>query len=148
MISRFSLLCLTLIAAGPTFAGSVKTPDCESEIDKVDISDAEGQQRLDVMNTAINVCAAQYKRDKKIASLVRECAKYEDQPTVQQQFVAACQVAAFKYANALYGKRNETNPRISGQDADICRHCAARWLACDRRHGISTVVRLEPECRL
>ncbi len=68
----------------------MKTPDCESEIDKVEISDAEGQQRLDAMNTAINVCAAQYKRDKKIASLVRECAKYEDQPTVQQQFVAAC----------------------------------------------------------
>jgi hypothetical protein len=103
MISRFSLLCLALIAAGPSFAGSVKTPDCESEIDKVEISDAEGQQRRDVMNTAINVCAAQYKRDKKIASLVRECAKYEDQPTVQRQFVAACQVAAFKYANTLYG---------------------------------------------
>jgi hypothetical protein len=77
MISRFSLLCLTLIAAGPAFAGSVKTPDCESEIDEVEISDAEGQQRLDAMNTPINVCAAQYKRDKKIASLVRECAKYE-----------------------------------------------------------------------
>jgi hypothetical protein len=103
MISRFCLLCLALIAAGPAFAGSVKTPDCESEIDKVEVSDAEGQQRLEVMNTAINVCAAQFKRDKKIAGLVRECAKYEDQPTVQQQFVAACQVAAFKYANALYG---------------------------------------------
>jgi len=80
MISRFSLLCLAFVAAGPAFAGSVKTPYCESEIDRVEILDAEGQQRLDVMNAAINVCAVEYKRDKKIASLVRECAKYEDHP--------------------------------------------------------------------
>ncbi len=100
MIFRFSLAYIALIvAAAPAFAGSVKVPDCESEIDKVTISDAEGQQKLDVMNTAINVCAAQFKRDKKITSLVRECAKSE----VEHQFVAQCQIAAFNYANALYG---------------------------------------------
>ena len=36
-----------------------------------------------------------------IERLVEQCAKYEEQPVVKQQFVAECQLAAFGYANAL-----------------------------------------------
>jgi hypothetical protein len=58
----------------------------------------------------IDFCANQYKHDETIQKLVDECAKYEQQPVVMQQFVADCQIAAFGYANALrtlkleYGK--------------------------------------------
>jgi len=38
---------------------------------------------------------------------VKECAKFEEQPVVKQQFVAECQLAAFKYANALRALKME-----------------------------------------
>jgi hypothetical protein len=97
----------------PRSAASQATPiedHCETGIQKLDASNAEGQERLDEKHVVIDFCADQYKHDKTIQRLVDECAKYEEQPVVKQQFVAECQLAAFGYANALrtlkaeYGK--------------------------------------------
>jgi hypothetical protein len=88
----------------PRSAASQATPiedDCETRIQKLDASNAEGQERLDEKHALIDFCANQYKHDKTIQRLVAECAKYEEQPVVKQQFVAECQLAAFGYANAL-----------------------------------------------
>jgi hypothetical protein len=88
----------------PRSAASQLAPiegDCEARIQKFDASNAEGQERLDEKHAVIDFCANQYKHDKTIERLVAECAKYEEQPVVKQQFVAECQLAAFGYANAL-----------------------------------------------
>jgi hypothetical protein len=76
--------------------------DCETRMRKLDQSPAEGVERLAEKNAAIDYCADQYEKDKTIARLVRECAKYEEQPVIKQQFVAECMLAAYTYANALY----------------------------------------------
>ena len=81
--------------------------DCESRIQKLDASDAEGEERLAEKNDVIGRCAAQYKHDKAIERLVSECAKYAEQAVVKQQFVAECQLAAFTYANALHTLKAE-----------------------------------------
>ena len=81
--------------------------DCEARIEKLDASQAEGEERLVEKHVVIEYCASQYKNDKTIGSLVKECAKYEEQPIVKQQFVAECQLAAFSYANALYALKAE-----------------------------------------
>jgi hypothetical protein len=75
--------------------------DCESRMQALDRSDAEGEERLAVKNHVIAFCARQYQRDAAIGRLVKECAKYLEQPVLKQQFVADCQLAAFGYANAL-----------------------------------------------
>jgi len=81
--------------------------DCETRMRKLDASQAEGEERLAEKNSVIDYCASQYKNDKMIAKLVRECARYEQQPVVKQQFVAECQLAAFNYANAWYTLKAE-----------------------------------------
>jgi hypothetical protein len=81
--------------------------DCETRIRKLDASQAEGEERLAEKNEVIDYCATQYKKDKKIEMLVKECAKYEEQAVVKQQFVAECQLAAFSYANALHTLKTE-----------------------------------------
>ena len=53
-------------------------------------------------NEVIDHCASQYKRDKTIDGLVKECAKYYEQPVLKQQSVTECMLAAFNYANALH----------------------------------------------
>jgi hypothetical protein len=75
--------------------------DCEARIEKLDGSDAEGEERLFEKRSVIDACFNQYKHDKTIVSLVLECAKYEEQPVVKRQFAADCQLAAFKYGNEL-----------------------------------------------
>jgi hypothetical protein len=80
--------------------GSIED-DCEIRIQKLNASNAEGQERLDEKHVVIDFCANQYRHDKTIEWLVEQCAKYEEQPVVKQQFVAECQLAAFGYANAL-----------------------------------------------
>ena len=81
--------------------------DCETRIRKLEASQAEGEERLAEKNEVINQCAAQYKHEKMIERLVSECAKYEEQAVVKQQFVAECQLAAFTYANALHALKTE-----------------------------------------
>ena len=84
--------------------------DCEARMQKLEDSNAEGEERLAVKNEVIDFCARQYDRDITIKNLVKACAKFEEQPVIKQQFVAECQLAAFTYANALrtlkmeYGK--------------------------------------------
>jgi hypothetical protein len=84
--------------------------DCEARMQKLDASNAEGEERLAEKNEVIDFCDRQYEHDTTIKRLVTECMKYEEQPVVKQQFVAECQLAAFNYANALrdlkmdYGK--------------------------------------------
>ena len=75
--------------------------DCETMLRKLDASGAEGEERLAEKNGVIGHCANQHKHDKTIQMLVKECAKYEEQPVVKQQSVAECQLAAFNYAKAL-----------------------------------------------
>ncbi len=92
-----------LLAATAPALGGPRSPqaDCETRIQKLEASNAEGQERLDEKNMVIEVCAKQYQRDKTIGDLVKACAKYEEQPVVKQQAVAECQLAAFNYAEAL-----------------------------------------------
>ncbi|MFZ2065428.1 MAG: hypothetical protein WAV27_05555 [Xanthobacteraceae bacterium] len=81
--------------------------DCETSLRTLDASQAEGEERLVEKHAVIDTCASQYKNDKMVRALVKECAKYEEQPVVKQQFVADCQLAAFNYANALYSLKAE-----------------------------------------
>jgi|BarGraIncu00222A_1022003.scaffolds.fasta_scaffold02611_3 hypothetical protein len=81
--------------------------DCETRIQKLDASNAEGQERLDEKHVVIDFCANQYKHDKTIERLVEQCAKYEEQPVVKQQFVAECQLAAFGYLAYAEGGTRE-----------------------------------------
>jgi hypothetical protein len=122
-IAGVSILAL-VIAAAPAMAGKRTTEDthiarktasppkpagedCGTSMQKLDASTAEGEQRLAEKHATIAVCATQYKRDSAIGMLVKQCAKYEEQPVVKQQFVADCQLAAFNYANALRALKAE-----------------------------------------
>jgi len=75
--------------------------DCWSRIWKLDASNAEGNELLAEKDEVIGVCAGQYAHDGTIKRLVRECRKFEEQPIVKQQSLAECELAAFRYANAL-----------------------------------------------
>ena len=81
--------------------------DCETRMQKLDASGAEGEERLAEKNDVIGLCATQYRRDKTIEKLVNECAKYEEQAVVKLQSVAECQLAAYNYANALHTLKSE-----------------------------------------
>jgi hypothetical protein len=81
--------------------------DRQARMRKLDESQAEGEERLVEKNAAIDYCTSQYKNDKTIGKLVKECAKYEEQPVVKQRVVAECQLAAFNYANALHTLKGE-----------------------------------------
>ena len=84
--------------------------DCEARMQKLDASQAEGEERLAEKYRVIDFCDTQYKKDRTIQRLAKECAKYVEQPVVKQQYTADCELAAFTYANALsalkeqYGK--------------------------------------------
>jgi hypothetical protein len=88
-------------------ARSAERNGCEAGMQKLDASQAEGEERLNEKHAAIDRCLNQYKNDKAIVALVKRCASYEKQPVVEQQFVAECQLAAFGYANALYALKGE-----------------------------------------
>jgi len=107
----FASLLALVAAATPSLADQqTAKEDCGSRIQKLDASNAEGQERLDEKNAVIEVCGRQYARDKTIGDLVKACEKYAEQPVIKQQSVAECQLAAFGYAEALrtlkadYGK--------------------------------------------
>jgi hypothetical protein len=123
-MTRAVLLCASiviLVATAPAIAGDhtakqthvARNPsnstegDCEARIEKLDASNAEGEERLAEKNEVLDFCASQYEHDKTIERLVKECAKYEEQPVVKQQFLADCQLAAFNYANALRSLKAE-----------------------------------------
>lgn len=88
-------------------AGVGTKTDCEARIQKLDASDAEGEERLFEKRRVIDACFEQYRSDKMITMLLQQCAKYEEQPVVKRQFAADCQLAAFGYANALQALRAE-----------------------------------------
>lgn len=81
--------------------------DCETRMQALDASNAEGEERLAEKNGVIALCGRQYARDTAIQRLVKECAKYVEQPVVKQQFAADCMLAAFGYANALRTLKSE-----------------------------------------
>ena len=81
--------------------------DCETRMQKLDASQAEGAERLSEKYAVIEYCVSQYKSDLTIARLVKECARYVEQPVLKQQFFADCQLAAFNYANALRALKAE-----------------------------------------
>ncbi len=95
------------VARPATVPSRAAGDDCEARMQKLDASDAEGEERLAVKNEVIERCEAQYKHDRTIERLVNECAKYVEQPVVKQQLVAECQLAAFNYANALHTLTSE-----------------------------------------
>ena len=105
-----SVFILVAAAASVRAAAPHAKDDCAARIDKLDDSTAEGEERLAEKYKVINFCAGQYARDATIQRLVDACTKYAEQPVLKQQFLAECQLAAFKYANALrdlkaeYGK--------------------------------------------
>lgn len=88
-------------------AAPAASEDCEARIQKLEASTAEGEERLAEKNAVIAHCARQYRRDQTIVALVKECAKYEEQPVVKQQLLAECQLAAYGYANALRSLKAE-----------------------------------------
>jgi hypothetical protein len=111
-----SILALVAAAAPTRAAQQAKTSppaviasegDCEARMRTLDGSGAEGEERLTEKNAVIGFCASEYKRDATIQRLVKECAKYAEQPVLKQQFVAECQLAAFNYANALHTLKAE-----------------------------------------
>jgi len=120
-MTRCILCCVSILAlvaaaapghAKPIARGKLDLPksssssapaesDCEAGIQKLEASQAEGEERLAEKRQVIDRCSSEYRRDKAIERLVKECARYEEQPVLKQQFVAECQLAAFNYANAL-----------------------------------------------
>lgn len=90
------------VLRSPSSLANSTEDDCETRMRKLDASEAEGEERLAEKNVVVDHCASQYKHDKTIDRLVKECAKYEEQPVVKRQFVAECRLAAYNYANALY----------------------------------------------
>ena len=100
-MSRSILCCISILVLVTAAASARAADDCETRIQKLDASKAEGAERLAEKNEVIGRCASQYKRDKTVERLVKECAKYEGQPVLKQQLVAECRLAAFNYANAL-----------------------------------------------
>lgn len=79
--------------------------NCESKINQSNVSEAEGEERLQEKNEALSFCASQYKGERKIDALVKDCRKYVSQSVVSQQAVADCQLAAYSYANAIAALR-------------------------------------------
>jgi hypothetical protein len=102
-MTKFILCCVSILALVTTAAPAraAERADCASRILKLEASEAEGAERLAEKNDAVDHCDSQYKRDKTIQRLVNECAKYLEQPVIKQLLVSECQIAAFKYANAL-----------------------------------------------
>lgn len=96
-------------AHAPSKAASPATAagDCAARMQKLDRSQAEGEDRLREKYAVIDACASQYKNDKAVESLVKECDKYEEQPVVKQQYLADCMLAAYGYANALSALKAE-----------------------------------------
>jgi hypothetical protein len=95
-----------VIAVTSAWSGE-RNDSCEARMGKLDASQAEGADRLAEKNSVIDYCDKKYKRDQTIQRLVKECAKYEEQPIIKQQFVAECMLAAYSYTNALYALKAE-----------------------------------------
>jgi hypothetical protein len=105
MLCSLSMLVIVIAMTSASFGEG--NDDCEARMGKLDSSQAEGADRLAEKNSVIDYCGSQYKHDKTIQRLVKECAKYEEQPIIKQQFVAECMLAAYSYANALYAVKEE-----------------------------------------
>jgi hypothetical protein len=99
-------LAAAVTSAAPVLAGQQKD-DCDARISTLVKSSAEGAERLAEKYLVIDYCASQYKNDKMIDRLVRECTKYEEPPVIKQQFAAECILAVYSYASALYTLKAE-----------------------------------------
>ena len=97
----FALAFVTMTQPLSAQQSKPAAPDCEARIQKLADSNAEGEERLTEKYDVIDYCDTQYKNDKTVQRLAKECAKYVEQPVLKQQFVADCELAAFGYANAL-----------------------------------------------
>ena len=104
-MTKCTLFCVSLLtlaaATVPARAAGKAKDSCETRIEKLEVSQAEGAERLAEKNDTVERCDSQYKRDKTVQRLVSECAKYLEQPVIKQLLVTECQISAFKYANAL-----------------------------------------------
>ncbi len=98
---------LALVLTGTPFVASAgsnhsQAISCRSEIEKLNRSTAEGQQRLTEKNHVIKVCADQFENSQTYLPLIATCRKYEGQPLVLQQLVADCVLSVYGFANAVY----------------------------------------------
>ena len=75
--------------------------DCSDRIRKFEVSDAEGAERLAAKWEVVAFCDKEFKRDKMVQGLVKECAKYIEQPVIKQLLVTDCQLAAYSYGSVL-----------------------------------------------
>jgi hypothetical protein len=109
MVAKIMVCCASVIAliTATMPVCALTSDDCEARIEKLDASDAEGEDRLFEKRAVIESCFSQFSHDKKIIGLVQECAKYEEQPVVKRQFAAECQLAAFRYGNVLRGLKTQ-----------------------------------------
>src|SRR5262245_22791347 len=97
LLCCIAILALVTAAAPGRAAAQAKTSakkDCETLMRELDASTAEGADRLAVKYEVVEHCSRQYRRDRRIDGLVKECAKYAEQPIIKQQFLAECQLAA------------------------------------------------------
>lgn len=86
------------------FAPAAAAPsddDCAARIQKLEESGAEGAERLAAKWEVVAFCAKEFKGDKTVQRLVKECAKFLDQPVLRQLLVSECQLAAYGYGNAM-----------------------------------------------
>ncbi len=115
-MTRFILCCVSLLALAaapaPASAQAKVKPaapkaapqppeDCADKIQKFEKSDAEGAERLAVKWEVVAFCDKEFKRDATVQRLVKDCAKYMDQPVLRQLLVTECQLAAYSYGNAM-----------------------------------------------
>jgi len=91
----------TRLAAGNSAPAPAAKKDCYDRIQALDESNTEGEERLNEKYEVIEACDGQYAHDATINRLVDTCTKYEEQPVLKQQYLADCQLAAYRYANAL-----------------------------------------------
>ena len=79
----------------------VAADDCATRVRKFEASEAEGAERLAAKWEVVAFCDKEFKRDKTVQGLVKECAKYIEQPVIKQLLVTDCQLAAYSYGSVL-----------------------------------------------
>jgi hypothetical protein len=85
----------------PSGAAPAVAEDCATRIQKLEASEAEGAERLAAKWEVVGFCDKEFKRDKTVQALVKECTKYLEQPVIKQLLVTDCQLAAYSYGSAL-----------------------------------------------
>ena len=100
-LTKHPFTCVWIFALATVVPPALAGDDCETRIEKLEASKAEGEERLAEKHEVIGFCASQYKHDEAIGRLVKQCAKYEEQPVVNQQFVAELPTGSIQLRQCL-----------------------------------------------